>query len=418
MMRVDHGEWNFKLINHERTINPSSALYFSVFDDPSLKLNDGGTQLTMAVQHPLTDTSSMYARLAYTDWHYRATYPYLGAPYYQNYDDVRSQMLDGEFHIDHQQGSNHLVAGLDFSQDLMARQQNFYSSTAPLGSVGTDINPLIKHSGLFMQDEWLFNPGWLLSLGLRLDSETNSNSTTSPRLGLIWQANPAWTAKLLTGRAYRSPNAYESGFSQGTLYLSNPNLQPEKIRTTEGVLEWLQNAQTRWVLSLFDNKLDQLIEQVDTGAGLQYQNGNWVKVQGAELGVEKTTSTSMKLQSSIAYNHAQNGLGTSQGNSPNWIGKLSASAPVFDHAAYLAGEIQAIGNRTFDWNAAPYSVGSEVLANATLTFPNVLTKGLQFQLRVTNLFDRDVQVPASNEMPTPFIPQNGRDLMAKLDYAF
>lgn len=424
MMRVDHGEWSFKLINHERTVHPSSALYFTVFDDPSLKVNDSGTQLTMSVQHKLTETSSMFARLAYSDWYYRGTYPYLDpvTGYYQNYDDVRGQMLDGEFHFDFQQGSNHLVTGLDFSRDLMARQHNFYSSTAPAGSVDTNIDPLITHGGLFVQDEWHFDPSWLLNMGLRMNSATRSQPTTSPRLGLIWQVSPEWTAKLLAGRAYRSPNAYESWFSQVPLYLNNPDLKPETIRTNEFVLEWMKDARTRWMLSLFDNKLDQLIQQVDTGGAgtgpFQYQNGNWVKVQGAELGVEKTTSSSMKLHASVAYNHAQNSLGTRQGNSPRWIGKVSASAPVFDHAAYLAGEIQAIGNRAFDWNATPYSVGSEVLANATLTFPNVLTKGLQFQLRVTNLLDRHVQDPASSEMPTPFIPQNGRNLLAKLDYAF
>lgn len=421
MMRVDHQEWSFKLINHERYSFPSSAPFLTVFDDPSMKISDGGTQLTASVQHELSAGSSLYARLGYTDWHYRATYPYneFGTvPYYHNYDDNRGRMLDGEFRYQLESGAHHLLSGLEFSRDLLARQHNFFSATAPLGSVDTNINPLINHGGLFVQDEWKFTQGWLFSMGLRLDSATYSKSTTSPRLGLIWQVSPAWTAKLLTGRAYRSPNAYESWFSVGTIYLSNPNLHPETIRTTEGVVEWMKDAQTRWMLSLFDNKVDQLIQQVDTGAGLQYQNGSWARVHGAELGLEKTTSTGLKFRGSVAYNQAQNGLGTSQGNSPNWIGKVAVNSPIYGHAAYLAGEIQAIGSRTFTWSDTPYSVGSEVLANATVTFPKVLAEGLQAQLRVTNLFNRDVQHPASTEMPSPLVPQNGRNLMAKLDYAF
>ena len=420
MMRVDHNEWSFSLINHERNITPSSAPYLTVFDDPSMKLNDGGTQLIASVQHELSTSSSLYARLGYTDWHYRATYPYLDAVsgYYRNYDDNRGQMLDGEFRYQLESGAHHLLSGLEFSRDLLARQHNFYSSTAPLGSVDTNINPLINHNGLFVQDEWQFNPGWLLSMGLRLDSASRSKSTTSPRLGLIWQVNPTWTAKLLAGRAYRSPNSYESWFNVGNIYLNNPNLHPETIRTTEGVLEWMKDVHTRWVLSLFDNKVDQLIQQVNTGAGLQYQNGSWARVHGAELGVEKVTHADLKLRASVAYNQAKDGQGNSLGNSPRWIGKVSVNAPVYEQVAYLAAELQAIGSRTFNWNAIPYRIGSEVLANATLTFPNVLAKGLQIQLRVTNLFDRHAQDPASSEMPTPLIPQNGRNLMASLDYAF
>jgi outer membrane receptor protein involved in Fe transport len=419
MVRVDHDEWSFNLINHERTVIPSSAPYMTVFDDPSMKLNDGGTQLSASVQHELTGSSSVYARLGYTDWHYVATYPYLDSVrgYYQNYDDDRGQTLDGEFRYQLHSGDHHLLTGLEFSHDLLARQHNYYSiDPALLGAADVNINPLERRNGLFVQDEWRLSNIWLLSLGLRLDHATGSASSRSPRLGLIWHPDSAWTAKLLYGRAYRSANAYESQFGDGISYLSNPTLQPETIRTTEGVLEWLSNERLRWQLSLFDNKLNNLIQQVDTGAGLQYQNLGWVRVYGAELGVEKITASNLKLRSSISGSHAQNDLGVTQDNSPSWTGKISISAPF--HTAYIAAEVQAIGKRSYIWSAAPYRVGSEVLANATLTLPNVWAKGLQAQLRITNLFNRDVQNPSSAEMPTPTVPQNGRNLMAKLEYAF
>lgn len=425
MMRADHDEWSFKLINHERNIRPSSALYFTVFDDPALKLTDEGTQLSASMQHELSSTSSVYLRLGYIDWSYRATYPYFdfaGVGYYKNYDDIRGRILDGELRYQLESGAHHLLGGMEFSRDLLARQHNFYSATAPFGSADTDINTLIKHSGLFVQDEWRFAEHWLFNLGLRLDSTTYSKSTFSPRLGLIWQVNNEWTAKLLAGRAYRSPNAYESQFGDGVNYLSNPNLLPEIIHTTEGVLEWLSDARSRWMLSVFDNRVDHLIRQVDTGgAGVgpfQYQNGTPVRMRGVELGVEKATGADLKLRTSIAYNQPQNSQGVHQENSPHWIGKVSVNAPVYAQSAFLAAELQANGPRSYDWNATHYGMGSEIFANATATFPDVLAKGMQLQLRVTNLFDRDMQHPAAAEMPTATIPQNGRNLMAKLEYAF
>lgn len=423
LMRVDRGEWGIKLLNHERTITPSSALYGTVANDSSLKITDGGSQLTAFVQHQLSEITSLSAHVAYTDWHYRGTYPYIDpvAGYYRNYDDSHGKTWNGEFSFDSRVKSHHIVTGFDFSQDLLARQQNFNSvPAASLGMVDVNINPLVNRRGLFMQDEWRMTPTWLLSLGLRMDSASRSSSSRSPRFGLIWQPDSYWTAKFLAGRAYRSPNAFESQFSNGITNLGNPNLQPETIQTTEGVVEWMKDKQTRWTLSLFENKVDQLIHQVDTtGAGLlQFQNGSWARVRGTELGIEQTNSDKLRLRSSIAYNSASNGLHTGSENSPVWIGKILVSAPAMDSLAYLAGDVQAIGGRNYSWNNAPYSVRSQLLVNATITIPNVLLNGLQAQLRVSNLLNRQIQYPSSADVPTPMTPSYGRYLTASISYEF
>jgi outer membrane receptor for Fe3+-dicitrate len=174
------------------------------------------------------------------------------------------------------------------------------------------------------------------------------------------------------------------------------------------------------MLSVFDNKIDRLIHQVDTtGTGLmQFQNGSWARVRGTELGVEHTNSDSLRLRSSIAYNSTSNGLNTVQENSPVWIGKFSVSSPIIGYAAYLAGDIQAIGRRSYVWLATTYSVGSEFLANATLTFPDMGHKGLQGQLRLSNLFNRQAQYPSSADMATPVTPGYGRMLTASISYDF
>lgn len=417
-LRADRGEWSFKLLNHERNVMPSSALYFTVFDDPALKVADAGSQVSVSVQHELSSDSSVYARLGYTDWSYRATYGFLNPVigYYHNFDDVHGQILDGEFRYQLQIGAHHLLAGMELSRDVLARQQNFNSVV--LGTPEVNINEPAQRSGIFVQDEFRISESWLLSLGLRQDAVSNSDTTQSPRLGLIWHANEAWTAKLLTGRAYRSPNSYESQFSDSINYLSNPALQAETIQTTEGVIEWRSNSEMRWQISLYQNRLNNLIQQVDTGSGLQYQNGAWAQVQGLELGVEKNTSNNLKMRASIAASRVENASATPQDNSPEWISKASMSMPLFGNRAYLAAEIQLIGARSYIWNTTPYSVPNEALANATATFPDVLTKGWQAQLRISNLFNSDIQHPAANEMPIPAIPQNGRNLFASLSYAF
>ena len=423
LMRIDQGEWGIKLISHERSVYPSSALYGTVVADPALKLNDGGSQLTTFVQHQTSADSSILARLAYTDWHFRGTYPYQdpSAAYYLNFDDTHGQSLEGEFSFNFRFAAHRVVTGFDFSRDLLARQQNYSSvSAVSLGTAEVNINPLVNRRGLFIQDEWRMTRTWLLSLGLRSDVATNSRSSDSPRVALIWQPNQEWNAKLLAGRAYRSPNAYESQFSNGMTNLGNAELLPETIRTTEGVVEWSKNGQTHWMLSVFENNIEQLIHEVDTsGTGLlQFQNGSWARVRGAEFGVEHTNADKLRLRSSVAYNSSSNGLNTAPENSPLWIGKFFASAPVPGAAAYWAADVQTISGRNYSWSNTRYHVGTECLANATLTFPNVLSRGMQAQLRLTNLFDRQLHYPSSPDMATPMTPGWGRNLTAIITYEF
>ena len=296
LVRADRGEWTFRMINHERTVHPSSAPYFTLFNDPSIMINDGGTQLNASVDHALTDISSITARLGYTDWHYRGNYPFLDPVigYYHNHDDYRGRMLDGEFHYQTVADAHHLLAGLDFNRDFQAQQHNFNSTAVP-GAVSVNLNPLVTHVGMFLQDEWRMSPNWILNLGGRIDNATNQANKASPRIGLIWQPAAAWTFKLLGGKAYRSPNAYESQYTDGVNYLSNPNLKSETINSSEAVVEWLRNDQTRWQLSLYQNQVHNLIRQVNTNGMLQFQNLGQANSKGLELGVEKSHCKQLKV---------------------------------------------------------------------------------------------------------------------------
>ncbi len=423
MARVDRGEWSVRLISHERTTHPSAANYMTVFDDPSLTVFDRGTQISASVDHALSENSSLHARVGYSDFIYRGVYAYLdaGIGYYRNLDDVQGRVVDGELRYQWHNKTHQLVAGAEFSRDLLARQRNFNSvPAATLGTVDVNINTPITRSGLFVQDAWQLDPAWMLSLGLRMDSASGQEISTSPRLAVIWQASPDWTVKFLTGRAYRSPNAYESQFSGG-YYLNNPNLRAETIRSAEGVLEWRSSQGSRWQFSLYQNQLDKLIQQVDVdGTGrLQFRNLGNARIRGAELGLEQNYSGGTQWRASLALNRAgADGVNASIDTSPPWIAKTSGSAPLFGDSLLLAAELQLIGPHDYHWNATRDSAPIQALANLSASFPKVLLQGLSAQLRISNLFDRAIAHPASPEILSPSVPQPGRELSATLSYAF
>lgn len=423
LLRLDHEELSVRLIHHNRTAHPSSAPYLSIFDAPAMEVFDGGTQINVAWDHALDSRSRVRARLGYTDFQYQGTYPYLDSVIglYNNMDDVHGKTVDGELNYQWQTAAHRWIVGADFTRDVEARQQNFNSvPSALLGATDVDINTPKTRAGLYVQDEWRVQDDLSISLGVRADYFDEKMQSGSPRLGLVWQARPDMTVKLLGGHSYRLPTLYERDFSNGVAYLSNPALKPEGIQTTEGILEWRNSDNRRIQLSVYNNVLENLIQQVDTtGTGvLQYQNGATVQIHGFELGVDQQQRNGLLWRASLAVNKAQNSMVAFQENSPNWMAKASASQPFWGGTVILAGEMQLIGPRDYMWNATPYSLPMEVLTNLTATWPDFLAHGMQMRVRVSNLLDRPYDHSASPEMLMPSIPQPRRNVLATLTYVF
>lgn len=88
----------------------------------------------------------------------------------------------------------------------------------------------------------------LLSAGVRVDDSSRYGKSTNPRLGLVYNASEKWNFKLIYAQAYLSPApelTYEhfgsftgekndSGeYISNFMFVPNPDLQPEKIKTLE-----------------------------------------------------------------------------------------------------------------------------------------------------------------------------------------
>ena len=156
--------------------------------------------------------------------------------------------------------------------------------------------------GVFAQDEWQISDRLSATLGLRVDHNDVTGSAASPRMGLIWQATPSTTIKALYGHAHRAPNAYERSYDDGSTLVGNPELKGEQIDTYELVADRRIGRKTSVRLSLYHWDMKRLIT-----LGLhpvssipQYQSGEEINAQGAEITLDRDWDSGLRVRGSLA----------------------------------------------------------------------------------------------------------------------
>ena len=111
----------------------------------------------------------------------------------------------------------------------------------------------------------------------------------SPKAGLTWRPDPAWTLSARAGLAWRFPTVgelYQAVTTGATLSVPDPNLRPEKALSTELSAERVF-AQGNLRLSVFTEDLDDALisqtGQLPGGFASFVQNIDKVRSRGAEL---------------------------------------------------------------------------------------------------------------------------------------
>jgi len=111
-------------------------------------------------------------------------------------------------------------------------------------------------SYLFVQDSYKFLEDWELTAGIRYDKYSDFGSATNPRAALVWKTLPELTTKLIYGKAFRAPALFELYGRANPLGLGNPNLQPERIETTEFAFDYHPSQGLKLGLNLFHFKVE------------------------------------------------------------------------------------------------------------------------------------------------------------------
>lgn len=388
------------------------------FNDPRNRTWGYGALVKLEYRHLFAEQWQVNGRLLYSQLHSRGDYAYdygePGSPLLVvNRDDFRGAWWGAELQVSRLFFDRHrMVAGGEFRDNFRQDLKNADLQTY------LDTREDSQTVGLFLQDDYQVFRQLALSLGLRYDYFSTFGGTTSPRLALIYTPGPKTACKLLFGRAFRAPSAFENYYHDGyATQKPNPDLGPETIRTWELVWEQYFGDHLRAVANGFYYEIDDLINlTLDPADGLLvFRNLDEAKAKGLELELEGRFGGGWEGRISYSAQLAQDRrTGEQLSNSPRQMIKLNLAVPLWRERLTLALEEQYYGSRR---TVADATTGGFALTN-TILYGRELLPGVEFSLAIYNLLDKRYSQPVSAAYRQDTIAQDGRTYRAKLTCSF
>jgi iron complex outermembrane receptor protein len=297
-------------------------------------------------------------------------------------------------------GKHQVTFGAELRDNLKQYQQSYSTNpvvlSAPSNLTSWDV-------GFYAQDEYDITHQWTVSAGMRFDRYGTLDGTVNPRVGLIYHPTEKSVFKLLYGSAFRPPNAFEIVGEDP----SGPALQPETIKSIEGIWEQGLSEHYRVTLDVFHNDIRDLI---NSNGIFLFANLGSAGSTGAEFEFEGRFSSGLMGKLSYGYTDAANKVNDAiLSNSPSHLVKLNLSVPLLKNALIASTDAQYEASRTTD---AGDRVGGFPLCDFTLFTPPRHHWELSFS--VYNLLDRNYSLPASSA--TGVIRQGGRSVRGKITW--
>ena len=306
-------------------------------------------------------------------------------------------------------------------------------------------NPVLDESRKFSTvagyalADWAPVPAVRVSLGGRVDAwllpePSDSFVSFNPRLAVILHPTARDTFKLLAGRAFRAPSAYEQFYQDGGRTSLGSTccgaaLRPETLYS--GEIEYTHRFDDEWSLLLSGHLqyAQDFIETLPVPAandpemlGLTYSTNSSTDQRnlGADVEVRRELLDGWMFSATLGtltshYLDAPTAEGATANrdvpNAPYLFGSARAIFPILDRLLRGALRLSVEAPRRIDLRTNDTS-GWAIIADLVVT-GSVDDLGIHYALGVYNLFDWDYALPVS-AFPTTTLPQRGRRLMVSL----
>ncbi|MCK9427021.1 MAG: TonB-dependent receptor [Ignavibacteriaceae bacterium] len=383
-----------------------TAPYGISFNDKRTKTIDNISFAEISYTLPIDGTKQLTFLSSIDNYKYSGDYPYNSSVLYDAADGIWTN-LNAQFDWE-VSSSYHLITGIEYKGSIKSE----YKTWDEAGEI-FKTNTLSSVKSIYLQNE--FQPLSNLSLmaSVRYDDYSNKSALFSPRGAVVFNFLDNTTLKLIYGSSYRTPNTYELYYKDiPTNFKPNPYLTSEKITTLEFVAEQKLFNNFYGIFSLYNYKVNNLIDQnFDiTDSSLQFINYSKVSTTGFEVDLNYHPSENIKTFFRYSYQYAiDNELKSNLSNSPKHLLRAGIVFPLLNtfycapELFYESSRLTVYGTKTREF----------LLMNFTLTTKTFLNY-LKASLSIKNLFNITYEYPGGFEHTQHSIVQDPRSFFFKI----
>lgn len=357
--------------------------------------------LALLAQHtrPLSPTVSLQLRGALSSLENHGEYPYSES---MTFDSTTSRGWEGEVSLRWEAAPNLSIVTGAAHTDVRKAEYRFWDDS----EVFFDRDTPYRLFSAFTEIEYQPSPKVALVGGLRWDKYSHAGESLNPRAAIIWRVRDTTSIKALYGTAFRVPDIYELYFEDELSgWYRNPELRPERSDTIELVAERQLSPSTALTMGAFRVSADHLVSQIES----MYVNLDHVTSTGLELEVDHSISADVRARVSLLRQKTKDEIqGGGLTNAPETIGKLLVTRKLSGGWSGALEGVYESERRAIDGSWSDPTV----LVNGALSAS--LGRGMELQVRLTNLTDERFITPGGAEHSQAFIEQDGRSVSVRL----
>jgi outer membrane receptor for ferrienterochelin and colicins len=385
------------------------------FNAKPSKVLDQWNHLDLKFDSSIASNLNLFARAYYDHYYYKAWYPYELLQLEDTYGDWAGGELQfrWDFRLD-----NTLTIGAEYQNHIKASYENWDSDTVLI-----KINYPTDIASVYVQDEYQVTDNLSITLGVRHENYDGNINSTTPRGAVVYHPAKSSTLKLLYGEAFRRPSLMEANFNNVLWGDGLTNyLLPEKNQTSELVWEQRLNNQLVGIISLYNYRIKNLIEQtqISSDSATSYLNLASVRANGLELELDANLANGFAGGVNYAYQTTKNSLTNHQlSNSPNHLFKTNLSYSV-RNCYHIGGEFIYESKRLTESGTStkPFFLTNLIIRYspkfAAYSYFEPLGKKLDLSFQIRNLFNKFYELPVGLEYRQVSLPQDGRNYRVAL----